>query len=380
MNTYAIMIRVQRKNKQGLCPLFILSTEKGKQIHKSIGLHVNPIEWNVEKAELLTTKHNTNNNIVNIRLAAIKAKANDIKMRQLLDNTTLPAKEFVNAILGIANVPVVKIDQEKLVPFFEKFILTKKDVEYNRIKHYEVFIKSVKKYSPNIKMDNIDYTYCTDFFNYLRATTKNSNNTLIQKLKILRLALNEAVRRGVIEKNNTMQFKIKAEPTHREALSIDEVNVLQDLHNKGTLKTYLHDTLTRFLFCCYTGLRYSEMHKFTDSNIKGEMIEIKQDKTKNYSRIPYIKQAKKMYELMPEGKITNQKMNCFLKEIKAIANIQTSMSCHIARHTFATIGLNTNVSLISINKALGHTKLATTQIYAKLLDTTQQREFENWGK
>jgi site-specific recombinase XerD len=43
---------------------------------------------------------------------------------------------------------------------------------------------------------------------------------------------------------------------------------------------------------------------------------------------------------------------------------------HIARHTFATtITLSNNVPIETVSKLLGHTKLATTQIYAQVLDT-----------
>ncbi len=43
---------------------------------------------------------------------------------------------------------------------------------------------------------------------------------------------------------------------------------------------------------------------------------------------------------------------------------------HIARHTFATMSLNNHVPLETIQKMLGHSDIATTQIYARLLDKT----------
>jgi integrase len=42
----------------------------------------------------------------------------------------------------------------------------------------------------------------------------------------------------------------------------------------------------------------------------------------------------------------------------------------MARHTFATtVTLSNGVPLETVSKMLGHTKLSTTQIYAKVLDT-----------
>ena len=54
--------------------------------------------------------------------------------------------------------------------------------------------------------------------------------------------------------------------------------------------------------------------------------------------------------------------------------LQTS---HLARHTFAmTVTYANCVSIESISKMLGHTKLATTQIYARIVDQTVSREMD----
>ena len=53
------------------------------------------------------------------------------------------------------------------------------------------------------------------------------------------------------------------------------------------------------------------------------------------------------------------------------------LSFHLARHTFATTVTYANgVSIESISKMLGHTKLATTQIYARIVDQTVSKEMD----
>ena len=53
------------------------------------------------------------------------------------------------------------------------------------------------------------------------------------------------------------------------------------------------------------------------------------------------------------------------------------LSFHLARHTFATTVTYANgVSIESISKMLGHTKLATTQIYARIVDQTVSNEMD----
>lgn len=52
-----------------------------------------------------------------------------------------------------------------------------------------------------------------------------------------------------------------------------------------------------------------------------------------------------------------------------IFGINQELTFQMARHTFATtVTLTNGVPIESISKMLGHTKIQTTQIYAKILD------------
>lgn len=67
-------------------------------------------------------------------------------------------------------------------------------------------------------------------------------------------------------------------------------------------------------------------------------------------------------------KISNQKVNSYLKEIGVINQIKKVLTFGVARHTFATtITLSNNVPIETVSKMMGHTKIATTQIYARVL-------------
>ena len=58
-----------------------------------------------------------------------------------------------------------------------------------------------------------------------------------------------------------------------------------------------------------------------------------------------------------------------IKEIADFCGIKKHLTFHIARHTFATtITLTNGVPIETVSKLLGHTKLATTQIYARVVD------------
>ena len=66
---------------------------------------------------------------------------------------------------------------------------------------------------------------------------------------------------------------------------------------------------------------------------------------------------------------SNQKTNNYLKEIALKCDIPKKLSFHVARHTFATtITLSNGVPIETVSKLLGHSKLSTTQIYARVVD------------
>lgn len=62
-------------------------------------------------------------------------------------------------------------------------------------------------------------------------------------------------------------------------------------------------------------------------------------------------------------------MNKYIKEVAAICGITKNLNCQVARHTFATtVTLSNGVPIETVSKLLGHTKLSTTRIYARVLE------------
>lgn len=76
--------------------------------------------------------------------------------------------------------------------------------------------------------------------------------------------------------------------------------------------------------------------------------------------------------------LSNQKMNENLKLLQELAGISKNLTTHLARHTFATtITLANGVPIETVSRMLGHTRLATTQVYAKVLDNKIASDMKN---
>ena len=63
---------------------------------------------------------------------------------------------------------------------------------------------------------------------------------------------------------------------------------------------------------------------------------------------------------------TNATVNKHLKEVFRKAKIEGNFTFHTSRHTFASLLLQMGVPVTSVQKMLGHQKLATTQLYGEV--------------
>ena len=67
-------------------------------------------------------------------------------------------------------------------------------------------------------------------------------------------------------------------------------------------------------------------------------------------------------------KISNQKLNSYLKEVADICLIRKNINFQLARHTFSTtVSLTNDVPIETVSKLLCHSRISTNQIYAKVI-------------
>ena len=152
-----------------------------------------------------------------------------------------------------------------------------------------------------------------------------------------------------LDKDPFKSYKITTKETHRNFLLNDELELLM---NKNLPVQRLDQVRDIFLFSCYTGLSYSDVMMLTQKDISigidcEQWIFTKRTKTNTVSRIPLLPVARSILEkysdqpqikslaiLLP--KLSNQRLNSYLKEISNICGFNKELTFHCARHTFAT--------------------------------------------
>ncbi len=123
------------------------------------------------------------------------------------------------------------------------------------------------------------------------------------------------------------------------------------------------------------GLKKSHIQNFFDGK---EWIIIRRKKTSTSSNVMLLDIPKMIIEkyagFSKDGKVfpvpSNTTCNDSLKRISKLIDSlkEKKVTFHLARHTFATLFLSEGVPLESLSKMMGHKNIATTQIYAKILN------------
>jgi len=261
------------------------------------------------------------------------------------------------------------------------------------LKHYKVteryferFLRAKKKLS-DISLEKIDYKFLLDFEAFLRAWQPEDHqqpighNSIMKHMCRFRKILNYAYKMDWIADSPFKKYKISYQKSNRTYLTKEE---LYKLETKEFDIERLDQIRDIFIFSCYTGLSYIDLYNLSEEDITVGMdgekwIHFKRQKTATPFSVPLLPKAIELIEkyqnhprvrenqLLPV--VSNQKTNAYLKEIADLCEIKKTLTFHIARHTFATtVTLTNGVPIETVSKMLGHTKLATTQIYAKVVE------------
>ncbi len=251
-------------------------------------------------------------------------------------------------------------------------------------KYLKEFLREKLK-TDDIYLVQLNYKFIVNFEEFIRtykpkkARKTCSNNGTMKHMERLMKIINLAVRMEWLEKDPFRNYKLRFVRSERNYLSERELDLIEDT-------TFIVEGIQRvkdvFLFSCYTGLSYIDIKELHPNQILIGMdgnhwIHTKRAKTNEPVKIPLLPRAKEIldkYEAQKEvtGKllpvISNQKTNQYLKEIASACGIHKNITFHVARHTFATtVTLSNGVPIETVSKLLGHTKLSTTQIYARVL-------------
>lgn len=254
----------------------------------------------------------------------------------------------------------------------------------------------------NITFNHIDKEFLIGFIEYLNSDIRDFDKESKDKKRKpkplsevykealfarIMVALNKAERDGIILKNpgKDIDRKLKphAEQKSRCYLTLDEIQKIIDTEYKPD-----NDIKPAFLFCCFSGLRYSDVQKLTWGEITVSpegyaQLETNMQKTGKDITIPLSDNALKwlpersdqpsasriFYKLPDQVNNADVRLRTLIKK----AGISKHVTFHVARHSFATLTLTYGADLYTVSKLLGHANIRTTQVYAKIVDESKRK-------
>lgn len=387
-STFSILFWVYGKRAvNNKANIYIRVTLNGKRVNISLKKKINISTWD-EKLQRASGS-DKDSRILNLYLNEVQSKVyriyEDFRREEVPFTSQMVKAKFLGedkTCFSFQNL--VDYYNEKMQHKLHKNTMG----QYKTSQRYmlEFILKEYKL--TDIPLSNLEYSFIIGFEDFLRSyipksgQSKIGNNTAMKHIKRLRRMVTLAYRMEWIERDPFVNFKMKIEKKERSFLTNFELLSIEDLSSSIERLMVVKDL---FVFSCYTGISYVDIVQLTENNIVtgidgSPWIMAKRVKTGAPFKIPLLPKAANLIDkykdhyrtnntsnLLP--KLSNQKLNSYLKEIADLCGIKKNLTFHMARHTFATtVTLSNGVPIETVSKLLGHTKLSTTQIYARVVE------------
>lgn len=353
------IIRLRRKRIQSGESLYLDSYFKGKRRYEFLRLYLIPERTKADKFK----------NEQTLRLA------NTIKSKRLV--------ELFNNKYGFSN----EKPEVNLIQYIRLVMENKERQGKIGIKStFETLIYHLTKYrGTRILLSDLDDRYTQGFVLYLStAISRTSGKTLKTSSQhniytSLKTIVHQAIKDDLLTTDPTKSIDPpRMILPHKEFLTEEELKrLIQTPCSKEIVKR-------SFLFCCFTGLRISDVRELTWKKViveeQGVHINYRQKKTKIENYVPLSENAisvlppkddksdsDPVFTLPPETTIRKT-----LKEWMTNAKIDKHITFHSSRHTCATLLLNSGVDIYTVKEILGHTDIGTTMKYTKVIDKTKR--------
>lgn len=353
------IIRLRRKRIQSGESLYLDSYFKGKRRYEFLRLYLIPERTKADKLK----------NEQTLRLA------NTIKSKRLV--------ELFNNKYGFSN----EKPEVNLIQYIRLVMENKERQGKIGIKStFETLIYHLTKYrGTRILLSDLDDRYTQGFVLYLStAISRTSGKTLKTSSQhniytSLKTIVHQAIKDDLLTTDPTKSIDPpRMILPHKEFLTEEELKrLIQTPCSKEIVKR-------SFLFCCFTGLRISDVRELTWKKVifeeQGVHINYRQKKTKIENYVPLSENA---ISVLPPKDDKSDSDPVFLlpqettirktlKEWMTNAKIDKHITFHSSRHTCATLLLNSGVDIYTVKEILGHTDIGTTMKYTKVIDKTKR--------
>ena len=364
------------------------------------------------------SKYNQESSDINRTIDEYRATANDLFARYELLEKRIPTpgevRDLFNDMVGRSKIEL-PTPNESFFKVFDMFTLTMGEKNQWTKETYVKFSslkKDLEKFDIKISLFSINDSKLQSFIQFLGK--KGLKNTTIDgKLTFMRWFLRWSFQNGYYQgqSHETFKPKIKGiDSSFKEIIYLDkdEINILKK-HKFKEGQNHLEQVCDVLLFCCFTGLRYSDAYKLTRSDIKNDKINIVTQKTSDGLIIELNNNSKEILDKyknieFPNNKalpvISNQKMNEYLKtlgqecelcepqrivyfkgneRVEEVYPKWALLTTHCGRRTFVVTALQLGIPVEVVMKWTGHSNYEAMKPYIKIVDELKAREMSKFN-
>jgi integrase len=373
----------------GKAPVMGRITVNGTIAQFSCKLNVKPALWDT-KANRASGK-SIEAQKINRKLDNIRTQIGKQYQRISDKDNFVSAEKIKNAYLGFGEEyrTLLSIADEFYEQYAKRVGKDRTEGSYEQLlinrKRMVMFLRERYNLS-DIPIREIEPQFIEDYYAYLLEERKLAGSTLLTAITKLKQIMLIAQRKGYVQVNPFAGFRFKVRTRDRGYLTEDELHRFMTVELRLYKQRQVRDI---FVFCCFTGLAYSDVKKLTFDDIQtsfdGELWLIAKRKKTNATfyvkLLPVAKELIEQYRKVAKNRFVfpvpndTDNMNRTLRRIAKQAGITKWISSHMARHTMATtVCLSQGVPIETVSQMLGHTNIHTTQIYAKITNEKISRD------
>ncbi len=381
-STFRILFYLKRNapKSNGLVPVMCRITVNGKISQFSCKLDVDEKHWDVKTGRM------TGRSVValeaNRMLDKIRVGINKAYQDICDKDNYVTAEKVRNAFLGMGMnhetlLAVFRQHNEDYAKQVGKIKSQRSYWKYCTVyKHLSEFNRQRYKVS-DIALKELAPAFITDFELFLRTEKNHCTNTIWSYMMPFKRIIYMSINNGWLQRDPFYAYSITKEETKRGFLSKEEIKMLIE----GSFKKKSYELIRDlFIFCCFTGLSWTDMANLTKENLQTSFdghlwIKTNRQKTGTETNLRLLEvplRIIKKYEgcsedgkLLPVPCYPNCKNG--IKVIAKKCGIEKNVTWHMSRHSFATtVCLSNDMPIETLSKMLGHRSIRTTQIYAKI--------------
>ena len=408
------ILRADKMSAAGLAPVHVVIHYDGKRLKAGIGEKCKPVNWNQKSQKFCGTFEGKSE--ANEYLKKLSERLYQL-YRKLRGDGVAVTKEVLLAVVQ----PVVAEEAKpapRELPMLDKwnaFMETMRGMGFsiNTLSHYKTVRNTLSRFLismglPELPVSAYDLAIHQQFVGYLREVQELADNAVFSTIKDLKFFLRHLRNeRGETPALDISKVQLRYSDPVKVHLRADDLAAL----DSAMLPAWMMAVWDVFLFCCYTGLRYSDVAALHGGNLhtlgangSGErVLRLTQTKTRTAVSIYLTSAASALLDkyagparsgagakLMPVR--VNTAMNRGLKRVGKLAGLNRLvevvstpggrvekravplyelLSMHPARHTFAVQSLLRGMPVVVLQKVLGHAHIQTTMRYAQIVEEVQ---------